>query len=44
MPRNKESIEYMAHLDVVDEGEGWDYEPYVPTVRRLLHRARLPGQ
>lgn len=29
----KESIGIWAHLDVVDEGEGWDYEPYVPVVK-----------
>ncbi len=31
--KTKENIGIWAHLDVVDEGEDWDYAPYEPTVR-----------
>lgn len=31
--RSRKSIGIWAHLDVVDEGEDWDYPPYEPTVK-----------
>lgn len=31
--KTKENIGIWAHLDVVDEGDDWDYAPYEPTVR-----------
>ena len=31
--RKKENIAIWAHLDVVDEGGGWDYAPYNPIVK-----------
>ena len=30
---NKDSIGIWAHLDVVEEGRDWNYEPYVPAVK-----------
>lgn len=36
----KESIGIWAHLDVVEEGQDWDYVPYVPSVRNGYFIAR----
>lgn len=31
--RQKENIAIWAHLDVVDEGDDWDYSPYEPVIK-----------
>ncbi len=31
--KQKENIAIWAHLDVVDEGDGWDYSPYDPVIK-----------
>ena len=38
--RQKENIGIWAHLDVVDEGDGWDYAPYDPIVKDNYFIAR----
>lgn len=37
---NKDSIGIWAHLDVVEEGRDWNYEPYVPVVKEGYFIAR----
>lgn len=38
--KTKENIGIWAHLDVVDEGEDWDFSPYEPTVKNGYMVAR----
>ena len=38
--QEKESIGIWAHLDVVEEGQDWDYEPYIPVVKNGYFIAR----
>lgn len=38
--KQKENIAIWAHLDVVDEGDGWDYAPYDPIVKDNYFIAR----
>lgn len=38
--KSEENIGIWAHLDAVEEGEGWDYSPYEPAVREGYFIAR----